>query len=183
MKKLLVILLCLTYISGCSTVQTANTDRDVDYDLASVETYFVVADKELKNPMISDIDRNRFNNAIDNEFSMNGLIQDQQETADILVSYFVLTKDKIRVKSSGNSGYYGNVSRYGRAIGYSYGGANVNTKNYTEGTFIVDIIDNKTKMTVWRSTLIKPIKTYDNVEKREQAVAELISTMFAELNH
>lgn len=183
MRRLLALLLCLTYITGCSTSPAANTDRNTDYDLSKVESYYIIGDENIKNPMISDIDRNRFNKAIDNEFSLNGLVNADNEAADVHVRYFVVTKDKVRVTSTGQSGYYGNNLRYGRAYGYNYAGPNLNTKKYTEGTFVIDIIDNKSNETVWRSTLVKPMKKYETAEEREQAVIDLINIMFVELNN
>jgi hypothetical protein len=181
MKRLLVILLSLTFVVSCTTAPKAITDRNDEYDFMAVKSYFIVGDQHLKNPMISDIDRSRFNEAISNEFNLQGLVSTDEKSADILINYFVVTQDKMKVTSSGHSAYYGTSSRYGRAYGYGYGVPNVNAKNYTEGTFIVDVIDAKTHKTVWRSTLVKPVKNYDSIEERKQAVTDLINTMFADL--
>ena len=181
MKRLLVILLSITFFAGCTTAPTAMTDRNEEYDFMAVKSYFIVGDKNLKNPMISDIDRSRFNEAISNEFNLRGLVSTDEKSADILINYFVVTKDKMKVTSSGHSGYYGTSSRYGRAYGYGYGVPNVNAKNYTQGTFVIDVIDAKTHKAVWRSTLVKPVKNYDSIEERKQAVTDLINTMFADL--
>ena len=181
MKQFILISLYLLFSAGCTTTYTANTDRDEQYDFQAVQSYFVSGDAEHKNPMISDIDRNRLNDAIDNEFNLQGLIATDKENADVLISYFVVTKDKMKVRDSGHSPYYGYNSRYGHTYGYSYGASNISTKNYTEGTFVIDIVDNKTKETVWRSTLVKPIKYYKNSGQREQAVTELVNTMFADM--
>ncbi|KGJ94023.1 DUF4136 domain-containing protein [Colwellia psychrerythraea] len=181
MNKIILIPLFLLVLSGCTTTYTANTDRDEEYDFQTIQSYFVTGDAKHKNPMISDIDRNRLNDAIDNEFNVQGLIATDEENADVLISYFVVTKDKMKIRSSGHSPSYGYSSRYGHAYGYSYGASNISTKNYTEGTFVIDIIDNKTKETVWRSTLVKPIKHYKTREQREQAVTELVNTMFADI--
>lgn len=182
-KDIILLLMCLVFITGCSTNYTADTDRDDDYDFQAVKSYFVAGDKQLKNPMISDIDRSRINEAIDNEFNMHGLISTDEENADVLITYFVVTKDKVKVRSSGHSPYYGYNSRYGHAYGYSYGTTDISAKSYTEGTFVIDIVDNKTKKTVWRSTLVKPIKHYKSSDSKEQAVTELINTMFADMQN
>jgi len=180
MKSLIAIMLCVFYVSGCSTTYTAETDLNENYDFHAVKSYSIVGDEHLKNPMISDIDRNRFNREIENKFSLHGLVTTKQDTADVLISYFVVTKDKIQITSAGHSTYYGHSSRYGNAYGYGYGTPNLNTRNYNEGTFVIDIIDNKTKKTVWRSTLVKPIKSYGSAEKRELAISDLMDTMFAD---
>jgi hypothetical protein len=182
MKKILMIILSLILVTGCTTKPVAKTDRNEEYNFMAVQSYFIVGDEKLKNPMISDIDRDRFNEAISHEFTLQGLVLAKEKTgADILISYFVVTQDKMKVNSSGHSAYYGHSSRYGRAYGYGYGTPNVNVKNYTEGTFVVDVIDNKTQKTVWRSTLVKPIKHYDTIEERKDAITALINTMFGTL--
>jgi hypothetical protein len=183
MKNIMLILICLASITGCSTTYSADTDRDENYDFQAIKSYFVDGDTQFKNPMISDIDRSRINDAIDNEFNVHGLISTDKENADVFISYFVVTNDKINIRSSGHSPYYGYNSRFGHSYGYSYGTTNINTKNYTQGTFVIDIVDNKTKKTVWRSTLVKPIKNYKSSASKEQAVTELINTMFADIQN
>ncbi|MCJ8321414.1 MAG: DUF4136 domain-containing protein [Colwellia sp.] len=177
----LIFLPIILVISACSTTYTAETDQNDEYDFSVVKTYFVVGDDHFKNPVISDIDRNRLNQAIEEELYLNGLNGSDLDSADLLVSYFVVTKDKTKVQSSGHYPQYGYSSRYGHRYGYNYSYNHVSSKNYTEGTFVVDLIDNKTKETVWRSTLTKPIKSFDNTEQRDQAVAVLIKDMFEEL--
>lgn len=182
MKRLVMILLGLTFVAGCTTAPTANSDRNEEYNFKAVKSYYIVGDKDLKNPMISDIDRSRFNKAINNELTLQGLVATEENSADILITYFVVTKDKMKVNASGHSAYYGRGSRGGSAFGYGYGGPNIHAKNYTEGTFVVDVIDTKTKETVWRSTLVKKVKNHDSIEERKQAVTELFNTIFADLN-
>ena len=178
--KLLALSLALL-VSACSTTYEAETDHQETYDFANAKTYFIVGDQHLKNPMVSDIDRQRLNQAIDEQLYLNGRDATDIDSADLLVSYFVITKDKTTIQSSGHSPSYGYSSRYGHRYGYSYGYSDVRSKSYTEGTFVVDIIDNKTQETVWRSTLTKPLKNYDDLAERDEAVASLIKTMFTEL--
>lgn len=178
--KLLALPLALL-ISACSTTYEAETDHKETYDFENARTYFIAGDQHLKNPLLSDMDRQRINQAIDEQLYLNGRDATDVEAADLLVSYFVITKDKTQIRASGHSPYYGYSSRYGHRYGYSYGHSDVRSKSYTQGTFVVDIIDNKTQETVWRSTLTKPLKNYDDLAERDEAVASLINTMFSEL--
>ncbi len=182
MKSLKVLFLpVVLIISACSTTYTAETDHNKEYDFSTAKTFTIIGDDHLKNPMISDIDRQRINDAINDELYLNGRDATEFNSADLLVSYFVVTKDKTKVSSSGHSPHYGYSSRYGHRYGYGYGYSHVSTRNYTEGTFVIDFIDNKSKETVWRSTLTKPIKSFDNIEERDEAIASVIKTMFNEL--
>ncbi len=88
-----------------------------------------------------------------NELEIQGRSSVDEASADILISYFVVTKDKVKVNSSYTGGYYPN-SRYG----YSRGGSHISTRNYVEGTIVIDLIDIISQNAVWRSTLTKTIK-------------------------
>ncbi|WNC69100.1 DUF4136 domain-containing protein [Thalassotalea nanhaiensis] len=172
MNRFSLFFLCFAFLAGCSSSYEANTDYKKEYDFSKVGSYFVIADKGLKNPMLSDIDRGRISYAIDSKLQKEGFKAAGHNSADILISYFVITKDKVKVTS------YVHNPRYVYAPTYDPG---ISAKDYTEGTFVLDFIDNKTKQTVWRSTLTKPLKTFDSIEQRDQAIAELINKMLAEL--
>ena len=122
--------------------------------------------------MFSDIDRERFHEAIEKELDHRGLNLTEQKLADVLVSYFVVTKDKTKIYANGYNPTFATRNLYG----YSH----INTKNYTQGTLVIDLIDNKTKKTVWRSSLTKPVKNYRSSEEKEKAISTLISSMFTE---
>lgn len=79
---------------------------------------------------------------------------DQSKT-DILISYFIVTKDKIKINASYSDGHYGQGC-YRCGYGYGGGGSHVSTRDYVEGTLVMDNIDNDTKLNVYRSTLTKP---------------------------
>lgn len=164
-------------LGACSTSYLPETDQSTSYNFAKVETYSVIGDEQFKNPMFSDIDRERFDAAIDISMQQHNIEEVSTEQADVLVSYFVVTKDKVKVSASG--GYASNCYR----CGYSYGGGvtHISTRNYVEGTLVVDIIDNKTDQSVYRSTLTKPLKSYETTQEREQAINKVVSDMMQKL--
>jgi len=176
----LILIPIVLLVGACSTTYTPETDQSTSYDFAAVKSYHVIGDKQLKNPMFSDIDRNRLEVAIDSEMQQRGKLEVAQGEADILVSYFVVTKDKVKVNSSYSGGYYGGGCY---RCGYAYGGGvnQISTRDYVEGTLVVDIIDNETKLSVYRSTLTKPLKSYDTVQEREQAINKVVSDMIKPL--
>lgn len=169
-------------ISACSTVYTPETDHNTSYDFASIKTYHIVGDKALRNPMLSDMDRLRLGRAIDSSMQQRGKLEAAEQQADVLVSYFVVTKDKIKVNSTYSGGYYGGYYRGSHGgSGYGAGVSNVSVRDYVEGTLVLDIIDNKTKLSVFRSTLTKPIKSHETVEEREQAINKVVDDMMLEM--
>jgi hypothetical protein len=164
----------ITLVSACSTAPTANTDKSESYDFAQSRTFTVVGDGHLNNPMISDLDRQRMNRALTNELEIQGRVAVDEKSADILISYFVVTKDKVKV----NSSYTGGYSRYG--YGRGMGVSHTSARNYVEGTIVIDVIDNSSQNAVWRSTLTKTIKNYDSSEQRDAEIASLINIMLAD---
>ena len=170
--KNLFILPVVLVLGACSATYTPETDQSSNYDFSSIKTFNVIGDKNIRNPMISDIDRERIDTAVANSLTEQGKQVSDEESADVLVSYFVVTKDKVKVNST-HSGYYGRFAApgYGRL-------AHVSTRNYVEGTLVIDVIDNYSKKSVWRSTLTKSIKNYDTADKREQAINNAMQSVF-----
>lgn len=175
----LITLSSVLLLGACSSSYVPETDQSSSYDFSNVHTYSVIGDEQLKNPMFSDIDRERFDAAIDISMQERNVVEVAAVKADVLVSYFVVTKDKIKVNSSYSSGYASSCYR----CGYGYGGGvtHISTRNYVEGTLVVDIIDNKTNKSVYRSTLVKPLKSFDTTQEREQAINKVVSDMMQKL--
>ena len=136
-------------LGACSSNYVPETDQSSSYDFSKIETYSVIGDEQLKNPMFSDIDRARFDAAIDISMQQHNIEEVSPEQADVLVSYFVVTKDKVKVNSSYSGGYASSCYR----CGYGYGGGvtHINTRNYVEGTLVLDIIDNVCKLSIYLS--------------------------------
>lgn len=166
-------------LGACSSQYTPEIDQSSQYNFSSVQTYNVVGDEQLKNPMFSDIDRERFDAAIDISMQQKGIIETSVEQADVLVSYFVVTKDEVKVNSTVSGGYASSCYR----CGYGYGGgvSHISIRNYVEGTLVMDIIDNDTKRSIYRSTLTKPLKSYETTQEREKAISKVVKDMMEKL--
>lgn len=160
-------------LGACSTSYNPETDYSQKYDFEQVDTYAIVGEQNLKNPLISDIERERINTAIGNSLDKQGKELAPVKDADVVVTYFVITKDKTQVYGS-TGGYYGRYAYHGAAVN------DIHVRNYVEGTLVVDVVDPISNQSVWRSTLSKPMKQYDTVEEREQAIQKAIGAMFKE---
>ncbi|WNC67136.1 DUF4136 domain-containing protein [Thalassotalea nanhaiensis] len=166
----LVILPILALLSACSTTYEAESDYNNAYNFNEVESYHVIGDAQYKNPYLSDMNRERINDSISAELAKLKLEQQNKSSADVLISYFVVTKDKVKVTSS-PVGY----GRYG-----AYGQTHINARDYVEGTIVIDVIDNKTHKSIWRSSINKSVKEFDTPEERSQEIAKVIKAMFSE---
>ena len=138
------------------------------------------------NPVqISDMQRNRADRALKLALENKGIsfVEDAKD-ADLLLSWHLSTQDKTDVRTYqsagyGGGGYYGGYNRYSRYNCWNCGGGQteVSVRNYTEGTFIVDMIDPAAHQSVWRSVTQSKVKG-DRKEEQEaynQAAAIILA--------
>jgi len=169
--KNLILLPVILVLGACSTTFTPKTDLSSDYNFSEVKTFNLIGDAKLKNPMISDINRSRIDSALINSLKEQGKTEANIKSADVLISYFIVTKDKVKVSSN----YSGNYGRYNR---YALGGvSHIDAKNYLEGTLVIDVIDSESQRTIWRSTLTKSLKSYDEPAERQSAINNAVNSM------
>jgi hypothetical protein len=93
---------------------------------------------------------------------------------DLLINFNARLQEKIKVRTTQASppvgmrgGYYGyRGGHYGSWGGYNYG-TETHVSQYTEGTFNIDIVDNKTHQLVWEAVGIGRVseKTLENLEE------------------
>ena len=105
------------------------------------------------NPMqVSDMQRERANDALQWALEKRGyqFVQDPAQ-ADLWLSWHLATQHKTDVRTYQSPTYagYNRYSRY-RCWSCMPSHTEVSVKEYTEGTFIVDMIDPTLKQSVWR---------------------------------
>ena len=134
--KLLSILFIVT-LASCSSVNV-NADYDKNASFSNYKTYAYMKNN-LDNIAISDFDKKRILNAIDEVMATKGFTK--SENPDIIVNIF--TKERERVEVYQNYGFGWGWNPYW-GIGYT------NVMTSPEGTLFIDIIDAKTKELVWQ---------------------------------
>jgi hypothetical protein len=143
---------CLA-LACASPIKTA-FDTDPGVDMARYTTYAWISTTSLIAPTegviqgdyISPIDDQRIRREVDGQLQTKGYRPTDRADAELIVTYGVGSKDKVRVTDTpGRSSYY-----YG---GYGYGswyqGSTVNVQQYTEGTLTIELFDRETKDAVW----------------------------------
>jgi hypothetical protein len=148
-------------LSACASgPPRPDVDYKADHDFSQVRNIAFFEDSgtvEGDNPLqLSDIQKDRINTAIRYALGQKGFtLVDDPAAADMLVSWHLVTQFKTDVQSRdsglGMSWYHG-YNRYSRYDCWSCIGprTEVTSRNYTEGTFIVDMIDPGLKRSVWR---------------------------------
>jgi hypothetical protein len=142
-------------------------DYKADYDFSAVkkiafydESGQVTGDNPLQ---LSDIQRDRIDEALSYALTKRGfeMITDASQ-ADLLLSWNLVTQQKtdVRTWETPTMGYGGRYNRYSayNCWACSPTRTEVSVQNYTQGIFIVDLIDPKLRRSVWRSFIQSRLK-------------------------
>jgi hypothetical protein len=163
-------LLLLFIVASCDTVKVYS-DYDKSVDFKQYKT-FAFMKSGIDKVEISDLDKKRILNAIDQQLQAKGLTK--SETPDLLVNIFTKSREEISVNQF-NAGY-----GYGWGWGwnpYMYGGQTY-VSSSTEGTLYVDLIDAKKKELVWQGegtgTLSK------DMDRKDEIVNNIVTQILAQ---
>lgn len=172
LQRFFLVLAGISLLAACSTSPPKpEVDFKSDYDFAAVHKIAFYDESGLvsgNNPIpLSDMQRERVDTALEQALGKKGYeILDQQNAAqaDLLISWNLITNDKTDVRTYQTPSMGVGYGRYGGYNGYSMyncwgcSQTEVSVRNYTEGTFIVDLIDPKLKRSVWRSLVQSRLK-------------------------
>lgn len=179
-------------VSACASGPPKPTvDYKPDYDFGRVfniafyhDSGQVVGDNPLR---ISDIQRERINNALVYALEADGhRFVDDPAQADLLLSWHLVTEEKtdIRTYETPTMGYGASYGPYNRYSGYrcwncSPTRTEVSVHNYTQGTFIVDMVEPNLKQSVWRGVTQSRLKREPSREQADyNAAARVIFESF-----
>ena len=157
--KLLSLIILIT-LSSCSSVMV-NADYDKKVSFTNYKSYAYLK-SGIDKAEISDLDKKRILNAIDEIMPTKGL--SKSGTPDVLISIF--TKERERVDVYQNYGFGWGWNPYW-GMGYS------NVTTTPEGTLFIDIIDAKTKELVWQGEGSGYLTK--NTEKKDARIKEFVS--------
>ena len=159
-------------LTACtSSPPKPNVDYKQDYSFAGVKKIGMYRDSggvSGDNPLqLSDIQRERLDTALAYALGNRGFqMVNNPAEADLLLSWHLVTQNKTDVRTWETPSYGMSYGRYGRYNRYSmYNCWNcaptrteVSVQNYTQGTFIVDMVDPKMNKSVWRGVTQSRLK-------------------------
>lgn len=123
-------------VTSCKTVNVAyDFDRNTDFNAYKTYNFHQNGIDKLE---LNDLDKRRVLSAIENNLKTKGLIK--SETPDLYINVLASSKEKINID---NHGYYGGY------WGPYYGGPS-RVYQYTSGTIIIDIVDDKRNILIWQ---------------------------------
>lgn len=150
--KLLLLLSALS-MAGCASGPDIRSDYDRGADFGAYNTYNFVEGAGPDYEGYDSLFTQFVIQAVTVEMENRGYTK--SDNPDLLVNFGARLDDKISVTTSpamtgGYYGYRGGAYGYGGWGGYGYA-TETNVSQYTEGTYNVDIIDNKRRQLVWEA--------------------------------
>lgn len=162
--------LTISVLGACASgPPVADVDYDPAYqftDVKKIAFYAKSGKTSGTNPTrMTDFQKERVDSGLRRALESRGFeVVDQSAEADLLISWHLNTVEKqdIRTTSSPNYGMSMGYSRYNRYAMYScydcFGTTDTRVTEYTQGTFIVDMIDPQKRESVWRSVTQSKLK-------------------------
>lgn len=175
-------------LGACASTPTPVVDYKQDYDFSGVQKVgFFKKSGQVSgdNPLqLSDFQKERIDDALALALQNKGLtVVDDPAEADLLLSWHLGTQDKTDVRTyetpsyGASYGRYGGYNRYSRYNCWNCTNTEVRVSNYTEGTFIIDMIDPTLQKSVWRSVTqskLKGKKSEDEPGEINEAAANVL---------
>ena len=165
----------LALVSACATPPLeATMDFDSAYDFSGVRKIAIqpVEREALSTIMISDMDESRIDGALADQLRAQGFeVVNDNSQADMYLLWHLVMEERTDVRTYNSMSYY-NCWGCGPSV------SDVSVRQYTQGTFIVDMIDPLRNRSVWRSIIEsrinpKPNESVDEARRREAAAAAL----------
>jgi hypothetical protein len=169
-------LFVLLAVAGCASTPTAQMDFDAGFDFSGVRTIAIQPiDRSVASTVVvSDMQVSRINEALSAELGRRGYsVVAANADADLLLTWHLITQERMDVRS------------YNTSIRYNCwncsDGSNLRVTQFTQGTFIVDLIDPERLQSVWRSTFESRLRDQPDPERaaeNRRAAAEAIFAGF-----
>ena len=169
-RSITVVSLLLALLTACASAPPKpSVDFDVEHDFAqdkNIGFYALSGGVTGSNPMqMTDFQKDRIKEALGNALGGKGYnLVDSAKDADLLISWHLNTVEKQDVRATSSPNYSMGVgySRYNRYAMYNcyncMSSTDVKVTDYTQGTFIVDMVDPVKNRSVWRSVTQSKMK-------------------------
>ena len=183
----IIVVLLLAGVFGCSP--KVHVDRDESTNMTMFHSYKFVdggsdtIENKNFNPLYkSSLVDKALHDEIEKQLNSRGLIK-KNKSPEMLVAYHTYAQEK---EGAGNAHYpmmYGGLGwQYypwgaNQQIGY-WDGYNNAAFQYTEGTLIVDIINAKTKVLVWRGSVSDAVTNPEDLHNKATAAVKQIFKKF-----
>jgi len=166
----------LSLITACASTLEANMDFDEQFDFSPVRKIAIqpVDRTGLSTISISDMQVERIDQALAQELQRKGFeVVSDNDQADLYLTWHLVTEERTDVRTYNSMSYY-NCWRCGPSV------SDVSVRQYTQGTFIVDMIDPMRNQSVWRSIIESRLQPQPDPEKASASREEAAAAIFAQ---
>ena len=155
-------------VTACSSLKVSSETADTA-DLNKYNFYTVADTEEGFLPHVNPTQKMQLEKAIAEQAAALSAVQNNSGVTgpDVLISYFVIVDTK--------QDYDVYTNYYGRRR-WQYQITDVEVREYTEGTLIVDFVDAKTKQVVWHGSTTGILNP--NSIKLEEKINEAVKAIF-----
>ncbi len=150
--------------ASCSQVLVTH-DYNKDVNFTGFKTYgWHPIERSIE---MNDLVVNRVKEAVNRELQFRGFTQ-VADRPDLLINIHLVTRQKLSVTDWGHSTgvYWGRG--YGYGSGYSYRG--LSSRNYEEGTLMIDMVDAADNALVWRGSATDIVYPDMSPDERTQEI-------------
>ncbi len=177
-KLLLVLVVALGLTACASEPPKPVLDYNPDYDFYQIKTYAFAPGKSVGADSLVG---SRVEMAVEEEMTAKGIKLVDADKADILVRFMLMAQNKQDIRTYDR--HYGGGAYRCYRCGYGSGyrtTTEVQVKNYTEGTLVIDLADPKMDRVVWHAISKRKVVKSRTPEERDALVKEVVGGMFAE---
>jgi len=167
LRFLLLSSILMSITLGCSAV-SVSSDYDLNVDFSKYKTFYIHTG-ELQGSKLESVPlvKKRVLDAIESELLKKSFTKQDSTKADMTVFALANTAEKM------------NVNSYGYSYGYGWGpypyGRNIDVSYYTQGSLIIDFVDNKKNELIWRGIGTAVIQDRGTPEEKEQFINDAIT--------
>jgi hypothetical protein len=162
-------LIVVTLATSVAASRKASYDYDKTADFAALKTFTFKPGTGSGRPLVDD----RITAAIAAELTARGMTRNETSPDVYVVTH--LTFDKQKDISTFSTGY----GPYGWAWGGGWGSTDVQVREITMGTLVVDLIDAHKGAVVWRGMATKEVKQHTDPSKIDKNVNEAVAKIMS----
>ncbi len=172
------VLLASMLLVACSTIDDiissrAKVDFNKEYDFDTIRVMNVSCGLAPEDETLTPAQIEHINLAIGRALEQQGMtVVGVGETADAHVSWHVVVKEQSNLREYNAQSYY-HCWRCGPAI------SSTSTVTYTEGTFVVDVIDLQLSQSVWRGVMQGRLAELGDADSQQSSFDKAAEEMFA----
>ncbi|MEH6911329.1 MAG: DUF4136 domain-containing protein [Oceanicoccus sp.] len=174
--KVLAIML-LGLLTACATeLPKPVIDYKPDYDFYGIKTYAFAPGQSVG---MSSLVGSRVEDAIVDELSLKGIQLVEPDKANILIRLMVVTENKQDIRTYDRH-YGGGAYSCWRCGGYPNRTTEVQVRNYTEGTLVIDMVDTTLNRAVWHAISRGKVGKHKSPEERNENVKAVVASMLVD---